>query len=333
MKKLAYLMLCAVMFGACTKSVVVSETPQTPKEVEVSFGVTGEIVDVVESPFTRADEAQDLYGIQIYSCSTKDATNKYTPYGYIVCTDVSALKVKLLYGYKYKFAATMVVGGTEKIYHNNNAYSYPFNANGNTPISTNFTLSTQNSLYSISTGYSFYYLNGKSVSSNRPALERFYGEVVDYLPAENGKVTIDMVRTSYKVKVVATGKFKEGTVKVTMEEAPDMLVVYGEDKKNDHFEEETYTFQNVAAASKDKKYSETVKTSFYWIKDDGTQIPLKTNHEFTFKRNKQTTITIKVDDVQDNGVGVTAIDEDITLGDEYYIENGDVTDTGVNVNQ
>lgn len=345
MKKLCSLFLGCLLLSACSNEVdeVIQEEPQSPKEYTVSLGLTGEIVDIEETPMSKAglDNVDDLYGIQVYSKAENDANAPYTPYAYGLFTDVSALNIKLLAGYKYQFKATMVVDGPNKILGGFNSYSAPFyisaiisGENGDCPISTSFTYSTQNKMHWISNGYtSLKKANGSYLGGlNRPNTERFYGETIDYTPSENGQVKIDMGRTSYKVKIVVTGdKFTEGKVKVTMAESPDLYVIYEEDKNNDHSEEEIYTFYYVDRASKDKQYSEDVVTSFYWIKADNTEIPLKTNHTFTFKRNKQTTITIKVDDTQENGVGVEANDDEIVLGDSYTIENGDVTDSTVEV--
>lgn len=337
MKKTFLFALGCLLLSACSNEMEepISGEPLSPKEYTVSIGMTGEIVEVTETPMSKAGDAtiDDLYGIQVYSCPVDGTTTKYTPYAYGLFTDVSVLNIKLLAGYKYQFKATMVVDGKEKL-RGTSTFSSPFFINGieysSAPISTAFTFSDKNSMSGLVSCNSYLQNTQGSYSYNRPNTERFYGEVTDYVPTENGQVKISMGRASYKVKVVVTGdKFTEGKVKVTMAESPDFYVVYEEDKNNDHFEEDTYTFQYVDKAVLDKQYSEKVKTSFYWIKDNGTEIPLKTNYEFEFKRNKQTTITIKVDDTQENGVGVEAIDDDITLGDNYYIENGEVTDTPV----
>lgn len=335
MKKFSSLFLSCLLFVACSKEEM-SNTPQSPKEYTVSIGVTGEIVEVTETPFSKADPTgQDLYGIQVYSCKDDGVSTTYEPYAYGLFTDISALNVKLLAGYKYKFQATMVVNGTEKISSYSGGFYYPFfimGINQCCPISTSFTYSTQGCISYIKSGCtSVKSSDGSSLGQlYRPNTERFYGETTDYVPSENGSVKINMGRASYKVKVVATGpKFTEGTVKVTMAQSPDLLVVYNEDKKNDHVEEETYTFYYVDQAVLDKQYSEKVKASFIWIKADGSEVPLKLNHEFEFRRNKQTTITIKVDDTKENGVGVEAADDPIELGDNFTIENGEVIDTPI----
>ena len=127
------MLLCVAMvlaFAACSNNgegteALPDDGAQEPKEYVVSLGMAGEILEIEESPLSKAEGSNDLYGVQVYS---KTATTEYTPYAYGLFDNTADMTIRLLAGYEYKFVATMVVDGKEKISFNSydNSYGAPF---------------------------------------------------------------------------------------------------------------------------------------------------------------------------------------------------------------
>ena len=130
MKKVLLMAVILPMLAGCGKEEVENnpaESVDNPKEYTVSLGFSGEITDITESPLNRAEGGNntDLYGIQVYSTSTD--SYDYKPYAYGLFNKKESMVIKLVEGYKYKFVATMVVDGKEKVYFlGDNRYLNPF---------------------------------------------------------------------------------------------------------------------------------------------------------------------------------------------------------------
>lgn len=305
--------LMCVNFTSCSSddSDIEPSVPQKPKEYMVSLGFTGEIT-ISEGPLSRVS-GNDLYGIQVYSCP--DSSTDYANYAYGLFDDVSSATIKLLKGYKYKFIATMVVDGKNKIKKSyDGKYFQPFGYVTQPSITNSFIYTTKESLieaFGITDGYS--YLSSDKEYS-RPNTDRFYGEQSDYVPTENGNISINMLRTVYGLKVIANN-LTEGTLNISMDGAPQMNVIYPNSEIEDIF-----TFCYVSKAYSSDGYSETVATSFTWTRNDGVAIPLGT-HDITFKRNKQTIVTVEIGDASvDNDLNLSLESDGMTEGDKYSIK-------------
>lgn len=296
--------------------------PGSAKEYIVSLGFSGEITDITESPLTRA-ATDNLYGIQVYSMPANGT--EYKPYAYGLFDDKTKMTVKLLEGYKYKFASTMVVNGKNKIFYYGEGYSAPFYTNSSIPNDNTFKYSSSESMFYISDGYAD--LGTKSYK--RPNVDRYYGEVSNYTPSENGKVSINMKRVAFGVKIISEG-LTEGSLKITLEDAPDMFIIYPTTDSQDIF-----TFKNVYPKGNTwtaDDYSETIPVSVSWEKADGALVPLVTQ-DITFKRNKLTTITVKVkDNSVNNGVDITEDKAEMEQGDNIMIDTASSDNTEVNPN-
>lgn len=333
------LALCAVLFGATSCEtlndfITLPETPETPSAeyYTVALGFGGEI-EVGYEPL-RSVENNDLYGINVYSAPANvEGTPSWSNYAYGLFDDPSNIKIDLLVGYQYKFVATMVKDGKEKMYrYTDDRYSSPFSVNGAIPISTSFNygLSVMGNL-----GYGSTYmkkLGGGGSTYDRPNTERYYGELEGYIPSNNGKATIDMGRTSYGVKVVAQGQSANvGSLEIQMSESP--LVTLNLAESNEYFD--IYTFYYVRNAWLKSDYSEEVSVNINYIREDNTVVPLG-SHKVTFVRNTTTVVTVNIGyGGAENGLGFN-----ITEGGDMpenpntaiTITNGGSTDNGVELN-
>ncbi len=350
MKKLAFL----VAFAAIVAGVMVAcsqKDPMPNAEQEyytVSLDWEGEILDVWYEPM-RANSTDDLYGIQVYQAPDieleEGKSTTWTRYAYGLFDNADDITIQLLKGYKYKFVATMVVDGKNKVEHHTYTdgvgYSQPFYRSGAstaTRISNKFDY--QSTIYfmnELRTGNT--YLHGVSGSSSfsHPNTERFYGELEDYVPGSNGdKAKIKMKRTSFGAKFIAKGKLaKSGTLVVQMTGAPKMELALS---NSDNQIADIFTFSNVHFAWADNQYKETIAVTFNWIRTDGTTLPLGT-HDVTYKRNATTVVQVNIEN-EANAGGVGFEYDEADLGDmpedgenDLTITDGEVVDTDVDTNQ
>lgn len=334
----------ALMVGAtmvaCSKDEVAGIEPEPDSDFyTVKIGWEGEIIDVTYEPLDTRATTDDLYGIQVYSTPDKELAEgesaTWTAYAYGLFDDPDNISINLLKGYKYKFVATMVRDGKNRINHTSKGYyMYPFNIKGSDSGLFKNIFDYQGSTQLNGLG------NGRTTTTEggyfRPNTDRFYGELVDYTPGDkNATAKINMKRTAFGAKFIAKGaKAKEGTLHVQMTGAPamELALTTSENKISDIF-----TFSNVAAAWADNKYTETIDVTINWKRADGTTLPLGT-HAITYKRNATTVVNVKIEnDGADGGLGFE-IDESETgepIADgenDVTIEDGEVVDTDVDTN-
>lgn len=336
--KNAFFKMAIVAFAACIAMVSCSKEPIGVEEESefytVQLGWAGEILDVSYEPLTRAAN-DDLYGIQVYSAPNNDATNPtWTKFAYGVFEGADNITINLLKGYKYKFVATMVVDGKNKITKDGVGYYFPFYLDSHASKELNkFNFSSQYGFGYLGSGTA--YLKNHRASYNRPNVERFYGELVDYVPGSNGnKAKIHMKRTSFKAKFIAKGKLaKSGTLNIMMTEAPEMNLALS--NSNNQISD-MFTFSDVDAAWADNQYSETVDVTLTWTRTDGTVVPLNT-HKVNFKRNATTVVQVTIDnDANAGDLGFEIDDTDVTEGDDanpdVEITDGESVKTNVTTN-
>lgn len=312
-----------MLFASCSKEAV--EETLLNEVYTVQLGMGGEL-DIIYEPLTKSS-TDDLYGIQVYSMPDIDGASAWTAYAYGLFDDASNITIKLLKGYKYKFEATMLVDGKNKLYgYTGPSYSFPFFAYGtsseHSSVGDQFNYTSITKFNGLNKGESTIKDDGGYSSYARPNVERYYGELENYIPGRNGeKAVISMSRTSFGVKYQVIGK-DSGTIEIMMEGAPKMIfeLAPGNTEKSDVF-----TFSKVYDAWKnaDNEYSETVKTSVNWYRGDGTVVPLGT-HEIVFKRNMTTVVKIDVsNDGANTGLGFQ-IDE---TGAMPEVDGGTITGT------
>ena len=288
---------------------------QQPREILVSVKCGGEILDVSVSDLTKSSDS-DIYGIQVYSWPENGNYGENKPYAYGLFSSLENLTIKLLEGYKYRFVATVVIDGKDRISHDAGGYSYPFyfTPGGSSNLLSSFVYSSDKYLSGLRDGLSICTYGGTVSSFSHPNVDRYYGELREYTPVENGTISIDLKRTAFGIKVVATD-LTEGSLSVKIYDAPEILVTYP-DTEN----EEILTFKDVYSAWDKDEYKESIQVSFSWIKADGVVVPIKTD-SFDFYRNKKTNITIKIgtNSSIDNGITVNKEDTPIGEGGSYNI--------------
>jgi len=329
---------CALVFYSCSQGSTSSnqEPTTTSKEYTVHLGFGGEITNISTSPLTKAaSEDSDLYGIQVYSCPAADSISPtYSYYANGLFNDKSDMTINLLQGYIYKFACTMVVDGKDKIYHTwNDLFGSPFylygSITGSDTLNNKFIYSTTSYIYILASGDAWLYNNGSMTDFNRPNIDRYYGELTDFVPADNKLATISMKRVVFGAKFNAEG-LTGGKLDISMKDAPDMYITYPDTTSQGIFTLENPNYYSNSMAWTGDNYSESISTSITWTKSDGATVPLATQN-ITFKRNMLTTITVKVNDTSTKS-GITLSTESTGMGDggSVTINGGSSGSTTVN---
>ena len=316
-----------MFFTACSE-VGTTEQPTTPTEPEyvtVSLGLNVEL-DCEYEPLTRAEENNDLYGIQVYSTPYPAAENaEWTKFAYGLFDSTDNLTIKLVRGYEYKFVAAMVKDGKNKVAEGNGKYGDPFGHETSphhytsTPLSESFIYGQLGLGMLNSNGFSGY-LN----------VERYYGELEGYIPGDNdSKATIELKRTSFGVKFIAKGDYAEnGTLEILMTDAPQLNLNLAEGNEVS----EIYSFRDQRAAWLDENYTETVPVTLRIAYSDGTTAPLGTPN-ITFKRNITTVVNVDLSVGGDSGVGFVVTEGgEMPEGSEITIKDGEIVDTEIGAN-
>ena len=327
----AIALLACIGFTACNNDVV--ETPE-PETYTVNLGWAGEILDVSYEPMTRAAN-EDLYGIQVYSLPKNSSSTNWAPYAYGLFDDPNNITITLSSGYKYKFVASMIKDEENRLYNNSTSdgykvYDYPFIAT----LNNKFQYDVAKEMISLAWGKSYLREGNSCNIYDRPNIERFYGELSDYIPEEsNTNAKINMRRTSFGAKFVAGGSFAvDGKLMIQIDEAPKMELALTEDADQIS---DIFSFMHIAKAWENNNYTEDISVNFIWVRADETEAPMGT-HTITFRRNTTTVVKVNIEkDGNDENLGIDIDDSETGImpdGEEVTITDGEVVDTEVGTN-
>ena len=330
------MLLMLSLATSCENSSEQPNTPTEPEYVTVSLGVNFVDLDVTYEPLSRAQENNDVYGIQVYSAVPTSGEYDWQPFAYGVFDSTDNLTIDLLKGYEYKFVATMVKDGKEKLvmedrWENGEYVGKYFYCPFDSFISDNFTYGPEDH-WALQYGTSnLPYIDGYSAMVDHFNSERYYGELEGYAPVDNGgKAKIQLKRTSFGAKYIAKGKnTTNGTLEILMDSAPQLNLNLAESNQCS----EIYTFYNLRDAWLEGNYSETISVLIRLVREDGSVVPFGT-HNITFKRNATTVVNINTDSSgESSGVGVEIVDGgEMPVGDEITIKDGEIVDTEIEAN-
>lgn len=314
MKKFSLLLMLLFTLLSCSQEEV-SNTLENGKKYIVSLGFSGEITDIIEVPL-RSSTDNNLYGLQIYSSPV--STDEYKPYAYGLFDRKENMTIELVQGNKYKFISTMVVDGKEKIHSAENKYWAPFNwGHTATPIGNEFIYSSSSINSWISLGYATLSNTTSGDAYKRPNIERYYGEYHDYIPSEDGSISISMNKVIFGVKVIAEN-FTEGTLVISLEDAPNMNLKYPSTEIQDIFTFSNTEYTEIPWTSDD--YTEKIPVTITWKKAEDISEPVA-SQQIVFKRNKQTIIKVKLKEYSNtNSVSITEENDAMLPGDSIIIQ-------------
>ena len=305
--------------------------------VTVSLGMTGDILEVEETPLSKATETADIYGVQIYS-SPKNEDN-YQPYGGGRFMDKSKMQVKLFKDRKYKFEMTVFPNGEYEVDANRRKHArtgveIPMGADGDDIAdSIRYTdceigqLSGSDVRAKVNDECSAYEGYG-----NRNRIDRYYGKLADYIPTESGSINIDMKRVVAGLTFIVEGLpdntyLQNILMTVEIEDAPilnicsngiynSFICLMGERITNDTYSHKSYYtdkwFENPI---------DEVPFKFTWTNGERTESFIQT---VTLKRkmNYSFNITIPETFLVSNGIIITEEDkiwdDDVTVDNIYF---------------
>lgn len=244
----------------------------------VSLNFKGDIT-TADSPLTRGTATDDLYGLLVWENNAIMGGGLYD--------NIEDMKFRLQASKKYKFVVTAVKNGKKVISKSSDGYyMYPFNCYLTNLFGTPYPIENNLKL-----GYAR--LVDGLVGGYYPETDRFYGEVIDYVPTENGVVNMDLKRTAFGLKYEVSG-VSDGTVTVTVKNSDAVFFEKSDITADYTSEEKIFTFDNVYYAwYYADNYTENVEVSVYWKRGIGITQDLGSK-EVVVKRNKMNIIHIKL---------------------------------------
>lgn len=295
----------------CSKDDIIS-TDDT-KEYNVSLKFNGEIT-TTDTPLTRGTATNDLIGVQVYEDGNK--------YAYGLFDNIDDININLHSDHIYKFVVTVVKDGKNKLSSNVSTPSSGWDDIGyGKPFFTSTTkghndraLFNPNNINFFKTD-KYYALNYLGDGSGYPNFDRFYGEVDNYTPTENGVVAIDLKRTAFGLKY-EVGGITDGTVSVTISNASRTFFENKAITADYQSEEEIFTFSDVYSAWKyADNYTESVTISASWARGVGINENLGSK-TVQIKRNAMNIIRLKLSSVSHDGSIGIEVEEETGMEEE-----------------
>ena len=293
MKILRLFQILSLLLVATLCSCSKEDTPiqEEDKFYTVSLKFNGDIT-TADSPLTRGTSTDDLYGLMVWQNGSFFGGGLYD--------NVEDMKVRLQSSKKYMFVVTAVKNGKNVLY--DNGYNAPFG----------YRLS--NTLNGDS-GYYSSFESGRSKMKDQnyydyPETDRFYGEVDNYIPIENGVVNIDLKRTAFGLQYKVSG-VSDGTVTITIGNEDETF--FTKSITADYTsEEKVITFKDVYSAWQyAHNYTEKVTVSASWARGIGITQNLGSK-EVVVKRNRMNIIHIKLaTDESGNNLGIDVESDDM----------------------
>ena len=309
----------------------------------ISFDLRGEFISTSETPLGRVAEEplKKIYGISVYS--KKDDTNdSYKPYAKGVFDNIEDMNITLITGYRYKFVCTVVKEGLEQLFYtigySDGCYEYyaPFynsivndKAYTKTALGNKFIISDYD-LKGLGLGTTSISGSELDKASKYPKMDRFYGELSDYIPTKDGTVNIDLKRVAFGLKVIVKPSV-DGKLYISTE--PNLFSASIQEKDNVLEGQETiYTFPDVYNCWEKDDYFINCIVKLSWSRATGWQDLEPKN--IKLKRNVMTTVTIDIKgtaiEYEDGSFGFK---EDVPMKDEnveFVIQaDGEIIETPV----
>ena len=147
---------------------------------------------------------------------------------------------------------------------------------------------------------------------DRPNTARYFGEYLNYQPAANDLLHIEMARTCFAV-TCEVDNLAEGRIRVEIEGAP---ALYIDADAAEHTVSDVITFSNPYGNWTDSGYSETAEVTFVWEKPNGLERVLSTETVTFVRGNAHLLSTVFSDD----GMTMDIENKPLTDGMIYEIE-------------
>lgn len=337
------MLLATVVLWSCSGSgseeIPNPVTPEESKTYEIQMNLGGEYVETSETPLSRTDTPKKYYGVNVYCMKDDGTTSSYSRFAFGVFDNVEDMKITLLGGYKYKFECTSVEDGEDMIHiSESGALGKPFlyGSNNNNVTSAynsdinKFTISSFENLLFIKEGDTY----TNNLNDKFPRTNRYYGELENYIPTEDGKATIFMKRTVFGLKMIVNA-IPDGTLSWSVN-SPNVSFGFLSIKHSSHTGDETlefssiYTFSDVYASWKDEDYTTDFTFNFTWVRSNGYN--QRFSKTISVKRNVMTNVNVTLEGGSSE-INLGINEENAEMKDETVEVNydgGSLSDTNVN---
>ena len=317
------------MFVSCSSNDDAPTEPARETEdttYEVSLSLAGEYTDVSEEPLGRADAGapKKYYGVNVYCMKTDGSESSYSKYAFGVFDNAADMTITLLGGYKYKFECTSVKDEADSLFIQkdyNDCFLYPFGVYYYRYNFYCYYIKDINKFITSQTDYLRHIKNGKSTVEGTdlqyPRMDRFYGELEDFVPSDGATASIPMKRTAFGIKVIVNG-VPDGNL--TWTDTNDGNYGYlrfdcegctGTDKSE---YPQIFTFENVYDCWKSEEvYTKDFTIYFTWTRANGYKQYF--NESITVKRNVMTSITVNLKGGA-NDVTIGVNEDETPMGNE-----------------
>lgn len=282
-------LLLVATFCSCSKED--APVQEEDKFYTVSLKFNGDIT-TADSPLTRGTATDDLYGLMVWQDRSFFGGGLYD--------NIEDMKVRLQSSKKYKFVVTAVKNGKNVLYYNGSYAPFKY-------VLSNKLNSNSNYYSSFKSGYS---RMKDQIYYDYPETDRFYGELDNYTPIENGVANIDLKRTAFGLQYKVSG-VSDGTVTVTIGNS-DQTFFRKSITADYTSEEKVITFKDVYSAWQyTDNYTEKVTVSASWARGIGFTQNLGSK-EVVVKRNRMNIIHIKLaTDESGNNLGIDVESDDM----------------------
>lgn len=254
-------------------------------EVMVQLKCTGEIPDM-------ENQSAHLLYIQAYTLlEDDDEYYKMQPYAHGLFDNASNMTISLQKDRKYRFLATIVADGKNRIAFNDGVYGLPFNAQ----LTDNFVISGKFNPFIIMEGFADLAGYGRF---SRPDIDRYYGESGVYTvnPENPVPANINIVRATFGLRV-KVNNLTEGKLHIETDDMPRVSVSYPETEVSyiisAQFPNEAYYEDAEGKTEFTKNYTEDINVNITYENTEGLEIPVEQGY-YTFRRNEYTNLEVTV---------------------------------------
>lgn len=242
MKKLFLLLFCLPLFIACSDS---EENSPTSSEKTIAYKFNAK---------TTPTGDNNLIGVQVYKGTKGKGSElaEYAPYAYGVFDDFSKIKLDFPKEYDYKIVSTVIVDGKLHVAQDANGYLKPFSIDDNgVPLTNTFIFDSSKAMTLLNqstTTLSKAVTKSSSDSQDFdiPALDRYYGETIQYDGASKEDPIVDMDRYVFGIRLNV--EFEGENIKpndcilLTVDGSNDTIKIYASDEIKSI--ERVYTFSH-----------------------------------------------------------------------------------------
>lgn len=326
MKHLFYLLLAATLFACSSQDgTLENNQPQNNpapagKYYSVALDLQGEVADftVTQEPLTKVEgePTNDLYVINVYSKPANGGS--YTQYAYGTFDRTGGMVVNLLEGNLYQFKVTLVKDAKDKLVWRNDS-TYDWSGGSNVSLLNRFVLKTWIESSYGATLRSIFLKDG-SLGGN-PILDRYYGEVTDYEPVENGKIAMDLYRTVFGARVNVTG-LEEGQLHFQMSSGTGIVISADSVYTPDNIHQLYYFDDVVNFVERGEEQTESIGLAVTWTNAAGDRTVNIYSGNFTATRLKRTifNVTLRQGAMNPGDMEFNIMQEDITDGETIDLE-------------